>query len=130
MHQGSCLCGAVKFTVSGSLGKGSACHCQQCRQWTGNFYVDTEVQREQLTIEDEGNQLKWFDTSHKVRRGFCGRCGSSLFFDPIDKEKHCWIGIALGAFTTPTNTEIGLHIFVGEKGDYYEINDGAPQNEF
>lgn len=34
----------------------------------------------------------------------------------------------MGAFDGPTNTKIGLHIFVGDKGDYYEIGDGVPQN--
>ena len=35
----------------------------------------------------------------------------------------------LGSFDTPTQTRIGLHIFVANKGDYYEITDGAPQNQ-
>jgi len=52
-----------------------------------------------------------------------------LFFDPLDKEKHDWIGISMGAFDTPTGTKLALHIFVTEKGDYYEITDGFPQNE-
>ena len=34
----------------------------------------------------------------------------------------------LGAFDGPTHTRIGLHIFVADKGDYYELTDGVPQN--
>jgi hypothetical protein len=34
----------------------------------------------------------------------------------------------MGAFDTPTDTRLGAHIFVAEKGDYYEIADGQPQN--
>lgn len=34
----------------------------------------------------------------------------------------------MGAFDGPTNTKLERHIFVGEKGDYYEINDGAQQH--
>ena len=60
----------------------------------------------------------------KVRRGFCSTCGSPLFFDPPAKD---WIGITMGAFDGPTETHIELHIFVAEKGDYYEIGDGLPQ---
>lgn len=52
------------------------------------------------------------------------------FFDPLDKEKHDWIGIHMGVFDTPTKTKLALHIFVAEKGDYYEITDGLPQNEY
>lgn len=36
----------------------------------------------------------------------------------------------MGAFDTLTSTSIELHSFVAEKGDYYEINDGVPQNGF
>ena len=38
-----------------------------------------------------------------------------------------WIGISMGAFDVPTGTHTELHIFVAEKGDYYEITDGLPQ---
>jgi hypothetical protein len=68
--------------------------------------------------------ITWFHSSPKVRRGFCSTCGSTLFFDPPAKA---WIGIAMGAFDLPTETHIELHIFVAEKGDYYEIRDGLPQ---
>jgi hypothetical protein len=61
-----------------------------------------------------------------VRRGFCSTCGSPLFWDPIEKD---WIGIAMGAFPLPTDTKLRIHIHVADKGDYYEIADGLPQNE-
>ena len=73
--------------------------------------------------------LSWFHSSEKVRRGFCIKCGTSLFFDPLDRQKHDWIAIMMGAFDTPTDTQMALHIFTAEKGDYYEITDGLPQNE-
>jgi hypothetical protein len=34
----------------------------------------------------------------------------------------------MGAFETPTETRPRLHIFTADKGDYYEIADGLPQN--
>jgi hypothetical protein len=71
-------------------------------------------------------KLTWYQSSEKVRRGFCSTCGSALFWDPPAKD---WIGIAMGAFDTPTETRLALHIFVAEKGDYYEITDGLPQNQ-
>ncbi len=129
MYNGSCLCGALKFEVTCKLGAGEMCHCVQCRQWTGHLFASTEVNRKALTIKDK-SKLKWFYSSKKVRRGFCYECGSSLFFDPIDKDKHNWIGISLGAFAAPTDVEIEQHIFTVEKGDYYQINDSAPQNKY
>lgn len=128
MHSGSCLCGAVNFQVEGDLGPTDACHCRQCRKWTGHFLASTDVPRSSLSIQG-GDHLNWHASSPKVRRGFCRHCGSSLFFDPLDTTRHDWIGISMGAFDTPTGTILGRHIFVAEKGDYYEISDGVPQNE-
>jgi hypothetical protein len=34
----------------------------------------------------------------------------------------------MGAFDKPTDTQLGLHIYVADKGDYYDIADGLPQN--
>jgi len=129
MHNGSCLCGAVKFEVEGSLPSVEACHCSQCRKWTGHFLASAEVPRSALKILDS-ESVSWFQSSAKARRGFCSTCGTSLFFDPVDKVKHDWIGILMGAFDTATDTELALHIFVAEKGDYYEITDGLPQNDY
>jgi len=123
MHQGSCLCGAVRFTVDGDLPEGSACHCSKCRKHTGHYEAGVDLPRERVHITGE-NRLTWYHSSEKVRRGFCATCGSSLFFDPVARD---WIGIMLGAFDGPTHTRIGLHIFVADKGDYYELTDGVPQ---
>ena len=129
MYSGSCLCGTVTFEVEGELGTIDACHCEQCRRWTGHFLASTDVPRSALTLNGE-EYVGWYDSSERVRRGFCSSCGSSLFFDPVDREKHDWIGVAMGAFDKPTHASIALHIFVAEKGDYYDIDDGLPQNEY
>ena len=128
VHTGSCLCGAVRFEVTGSLPPPDACHCTQCRKHSGHFFASTDVRRGALTIEG-ADALGWFRSSEKARRGFCSKCGSSLFWDPLDQAKHDWIGVAMGAFELPTNTKLNVHIYVGEKGDYYDIVDGLPQNE-
>jgi hypothetical protein len=128
MHRGACLCGAVTFEVAGDLPPPDGCHCSQCRKWSGHFFTSTDVKRAALTIQG-GEHVTWFHSSEKVRRGFCSRCGSSLFWDPLDRAKHDWIGIAMGAFDAPTGTKTRIHIHVADKGDYYDIADGLPQNE-
>jgi hypothetical protein len=126
MYKGSCLCGAVTFEVTSSFPAPDACHCIQCRKWTGHFLVGADVPRTALTVQGADN-VTWYRSSDKARRGFCKTCGSSLFFDPLDQTKHAWTGVSLGAFDTPTETHIAIHIFVAEKGDYYEILDDAPK---
>ena len=127
MLEGSCLCGGVRFEAAGGHSPVEACHCHQCRKWTGHFFANIEVTRDSLFIEG-AEHVAWYRSSDKVRRGFCATCGSTLFFDPIDRQKHSWIGVAMGALDTPTDSKIALHIFTAEKGDYYDIPANDPQN--
>ncbi|MGQ0384519.1 MAG: GFA family protein [Gammaproteobacteria bacterium] len=122
--QGSCLCGAVSFTLTGDLVHSDACHCVQCRKASGHYFASASVVRDGLKVTGE-EHLRWYASSAKVRRGFCGRCGSPLFWDPIGRD---WTGVALGAIDGPTGIRLEKHIFVSEKGDYYDIADGLPQN--
>jgi len=124
-HTGSCSCGAVTFRVQGDLAGLDACHCTACRKYSGHFFVSTDVPRSSVTIEGDQN-ITWFQSSKRVRRGFCSRCGSSLFWDPIGRD---WTGIAMGVFDGPTKTRIHVHVYTSEKGDYYDIADGSPQCE-
>ena len=124
MKRGSCLCGAVRFEVEGPPPAPDACHCSRCRKHSGHFAAGTDVKKDALRIDGE-DALTWYRSSDKVRRGFCSVCGSSLFFDAVHRD---WIGVSMGAFDDPTDTRLALHIFVADKGDYYEIADGLPQN--
>lgn len=125
MHRGSCLCGAVRLVVEGDLPQPTACHCVACRKHSGHYEASIDVPRSRVQIEGE-DAVRWYRSSEKVRRGFCGTCGSSLFWDPIYRD---WTGIAMGVFDGPSDTSLARHIFVSEKGDYYGIADGLPQNE-
>ena len=123
--KGSCLCGQVSFQVTGALAGPDACHCVQCRKQSGHYFVSTNVARSALTVNGQEN-VAWYQSSEKIRRGFCSICGSTLFWDPPDRD---WVAVAMGAFDAPTGTHLEKHIFVAEKGDYYEIADGLPQHQ-
>ncbi len=125
MHKGSCLCGAVRFEVAGDLPGADACHCGKCRKHSGHYFASTDVPKSAVTIRGEDN-ISWYHSSQQVRRGFCATCGTSLFWDPMTRDK---IAVAMGAFDTPTKTHLHVHIFVADKGDYYDIADGLPQNQ-
>jgi hypothetical protein len=123
MYKGSCLCKSVTFEVVGELPGPDACHCSQCRKQSGHVFVSSDVPRSALTIHGS-EHISWYHSSEKVRRGFCAICGSSLFWDPIERD---WIGIAMGGFEQPTNTKIRINVHVASKGDYYDITDDLPQ---
>ena len=125
MHTGSCLCGAVSFEVEGKLNAPDLCHCGQCRKSSGHAFASTDLPRAAVTIHG-ADRVTWFQSSERVRRGFCAGCGSSLFWDPVFRD---YIAIAMGAFDKPTGTRLEKHIFVADKGDYYDIADGLPQHE-
>ncbi|WP_091736068.1 GFA family protein [Phenylobacterium immobile] len=124
MRQGSCLCGKVTFKVEGQLAPPDACHCTACRKQSGHVFASTDASKASLSVRGEAH-VTWYQSSAKVRRGFCSSCGSTLFWDPVERD---WIAIAMGAFDGSTGVALKAHIFTADKGDYYEIADGLPQN--
>lgn len=125
MINGSCLCGAIRFTAPTFLEPPTACHCTNCRKHHGHYEAGAGVKTADLKISGE-DQLTWYDSSEKVRRGFCSTCGSSLFFDAVFQD---WTSVSMGTIDGPTGVKLKQHIFVADKGDYYEIKDGLPQND-
>lgn len=118
---GRCLCGAVAFRVTAEPQGASACHCSQCRRQSGHVWASAAVPVAALEIV---GAPRWYDSSARARRGFCGTCGSVLFWQAHDEDV---ISVALGALESPTGLALERHIFVADKGDYYEIADGLPQ---
>lgn len=120
---GGCLCGGVRYRVDGPLSDAGACHCSQCRKTTGHYFVATSCARADLTFEAD-ETLAWYESSPQARRGFCARCGSTLFWQGKERDD---IDILAGSLDLPTGLTMTDHIFTADKGDYYEIADGLPQ---
>ncbi|TRW99636.1 GFA family protein [Paracoccus sp. M683] len=116
---GSCLCGQVRFHGSWGDDPLRACHCGQCRRWSGHVWA--AALPSDLTIQGE---VTWFQSSARAERGFCGTCGSSLFWRNLGSDK---IDVAAGCVDAPTGLQLAGHIWVEDKGDYYQIEDGLPQ---
>ncbi|MEO3387398.1 GFA family protein [Mesorhizobium sp. CAU 1741] len=122
-HTGGCLCGGVRFSAHGALRGVLYCHCSQCRRQTGHFYAATNLAKDDLQIEGADN-VTWFAASPEALRGFCATCGSALFWKGNGAEH---VSIMAGAFDQPSALRGEAHIFVADKGGYYEITDGLPQ---
>jgi len=121
-HRGRCLCGAVRFAVSGTLREVVSCHCGQCRRSHGHYSAYTAAAQERIAFENDDG-LAWFRSSARARRGFCNRCGSSLFWELDDDPV---LRIAAGALESPTILTTARHVFVDDKGDYYSLDDDVP----
>lgn len=121
--RGSCNCGGVTFEVAGEPRGVSMCHCGQCRKQSGGVWSSAYVEDTEISIAGD---VRWYKSSVTARRGFCPTCGAFLFWAHNDETT---ISFALGAIDGPTGVTLQKHIFVADKGDYYEIADGVPQRE-
>ena len=123
MLKGRCLCGNVSFTVSDGARGFSVCHCGQCRRQSGHTWASGFAPRESIRIQGD---VSWYAASDTARRGFCAKCGSFLFWSHNDEPT---MSFSLGSLESPTGIRLEKHIFVADKGDYYDIADGLPQME-
>ena len=122
---GGCLCGAVRYRIMDSLRPVVYCHCAQCRRTSGHFVAATATLKENLELVS-GQDLDWYESSEKARRGFCRVCGSSLFWLPVSGD---YISIMAGTLDQPAGIKAAEHIYVEAKADYYELKDGLPQSQ-
>ena len=117
---GGCLCGAVRYTVTGPMRPVIACHCQQCRRTSGHHVAATSAPRDAIVIE---GLPVWFASSETARRGFCETCGSNLFWDGGTSTN---LSIHAGTLDDASGLALAGHIFTDDKGAYYEIDDTVP----
>ena len=107
---GGCLCGAVKYEIRGAIRGVVNCHCSKCRRFS------------------DDKTLKWYrsikDETPNVHRGFCCECGSSLFWDPRGRDQ---VAIAAGSLDEPTGLKTIGHVWMSQRGDFYELLDDLPR---
>lgn len=124
---GGCLCGAIRYEIQGAAGPILTCHCSKCRTFHGHCVSYSGVKEGDLIFRcKEG--LQWFrsttDETPNVHRGFCQKCGSSLFWYPRDSGS---IWVTLGSMENPPELKNLGHVWVSQKADYYTIEDDLPQ---
>ena len=124
---GGCLCGAVQFKATLPSKWVAHCHCTLCRRSSGAAFVtwvglvDTAV-----AISDRDSLLSWFASSSRGERGFCTRCGSTLFF-----RSPRWPGelhVTLANFDGPMDRNPQAHVFWDTHVDWVQLaDDGLPR---
>ncbi len=121
---GGCLCGGVRYEVTGKLRNIITCHCEQCRRSSGHFVAATACRREHFKLVRQ-DSLQWFNAVLGHRRGFCNVCGSSLFFEETGGPR---VSIAAGTLDAPQGLRIEAQIFTAEAGDYYALDPQVPSS--
>ena len=115
---GKCLCGSVELEIklSNAQTEIAACHCSMCRNWLGGpmLAIDSGI----LTAINGDSFISRYQSSEWAERGFCNKCGTSLFYylKPAD-QYHFPVGLLEGEF----QSKLTHQIFIDEKPDYYSF---------
>lgn len=122
-HDGSCLCGQVRYAANSAPVTVCICHCSICRRSVGSAGVAwASFPRTALTIEGE---VRWYASSSHAQRGFCGACGTSLFF----KTEHHRSEIEVTVVTLADADKVAprYHSWAPNKLPWEHIGDGLPR---
>lgn len=113
---GHCLCESVRFSVKTPTHL-DACHCDQCRRWSGSLNMSLDFT--EVTFEQH-ESLKWFQSSDWAERGFCGTCGSSLFYRLIGSPQT--LTVCVGALDhLPASIPLTKEFFIDKKPAFYAL---------
>lgn len=117
---GGCICGGVRYEVSdrSKLRPVVACHCEQCRRFSGHIIAASGASHKYFKLLKE-DTLRWYTYIPDVNQGFCGECGSSLFFDYPKEER---VSIAAGSLDAGSGVEMAAQIYCAEAGSYYQLH--------
>lgn len=124
---GGCLCGGVRYQLTGACRDIINCHCENCRRTHGHIAAYTSVNRSDLALVNQ-QTLRWYhDESPDAYRGFCNRCGASLFWDARDDRDK--VAVSAGSLDDSGELKTIGHVYVSEAAKYYQINDELPRFE-
>ena len=118
-----CLCGGIKIKIVGKLRHVLNCHCSQCMKTHGNFAAYTNSLEKNISYIST-RTLKWYNSSSFAKRGFCSKCGASVFYKI---KKSDTISISAGMFNNPTKLKTQSNIFTKNKLDYYKLDNQIPR---
>lgn len=124
---GKCLCGAVGYTIDKEQKEVGACHCRFCQAWSGGVFIGVQAGADEAKLTGEEN-LTIYKSSDWAERGFCARCGSSLFYrvtapGPMQGEFH----FGAGTLDDWTGLEMTGEIFIDRKPEAYAFAGDRPR---
>lgn len=120
--RGGCLCGAVRYETTAAPLNQRVCHCRLCQQAIGAAFNARVLMR----VEDVAltGAFATFPSSAGLERGFCPRCGTSVF---SRRAAAGVIGLTAGSLDDPAQFQPDMHFWVASKQPWLEIADGLPQ---
>lgn len=125
MAKGSCLCGTVKFTVTGKASNMNHCHCSMCRKIHGSLFA-TYFNAEGIDVTAGSDAIASYESSPGFTRTFCTKCGSTL---PEQSHSDKGVFVPAGLMDDDPGVRPEAHIFTESKAECYTITDTLPQHE-
>ena len=124
--RGSCLCGAVRYEVTGSFQVMGHCHCSMCRKSNGAAFATWGIiNPDQFRWTSGAELVRGYQSSPERQRCFCGECGSAL----VSTHAGAVTEVVVGSVDGDPGARPVEHIFVGSKAPWYEITDALPQHQ-
>jgi hypothetical protein len=125
-HSGSCLCGAVRFEITGNFERFYLCHCEYCRKDTGsahgaNLFSSTAT-IEWLAGEEKVSVFNLPSTRH--RNSFCSICGSAL---PDIQMNGALLKVPAGSLDSDVPLRPDAHIYFLSKANWDEALEKVPR---
>lgn len=123
VHEGGCLCGAVRYRVLGHPTISVVCHCKFCQRRLGSAFA-TMAYFDQANIEFLQGKIKEYEhrsdeSGRRLRMGFCSHCGTTVTHTT---EAHPGLrALAVGTFDDPDWVRIERHVWVRSKRPWISI---------
>ncbi|MEO2278949.1 GFA family protein [Pseudoalteromonas pernae] len=110
-HSGSCLCGHIKYELTGDFQSFYLCHCTRCQKGTGSLHgANLFAQNSALKWSQGEDHVSTYTHANSLhRRSFCLNCGSPL---PIWMKEFNCVVIPAGSLDSPVPIEPTAKIFV------------------
>ena len=124
LYAGGCLCGEVRYEVSGAARSLCYCHCASCRRAAGAPMIPWGTfDRERFRLTR--GALREYRSSAQAVRGFCARCGTPLTYRNDARAGD--VDVTLATLDEPERLAPEMHIRVAEKLAWLTIGDQLPQ---
>lgn len=126
--EGRCLCGGLRYEVVPPTLFFAHCHCRWCREAHGAAFVSwVGAAEERFRILAGEELLRWYASTEQSRRGFCARCGTTLFFASTlcPGEIH----VTRASLPEAIDREPQLHCFYDQHVHWARVGDTLPRYE-
>ena len=126
MYQGSCLCGEIRYKITGDIKNIVCCHCSECRKAQGSAFATNGVVAEtDFKILSGEPLLTRYEPSPGYAKLFCSRCGSPIISK--SEQKTGVVRVRIGTIESDIAERPMAHIFVGSKANWEETGASLPQ---